>query len=104
MNGRDLQFDNLGQCHLIIEEQKGEESQFRVILFVLLPGLGFFNYNDGKFETTEERKEGREFTVGSVIHDWEQEESAMTDEAKLRLCILNGPLAFLLESECKWKK
>lgn len=61
----------------------------------------FFNYNDGKLETTEGRKEGREFTVGSVIHDWEQEESAMTDEAKLRLCILNGPLAFLTESECK---
>ena len=90
-----LQFDNMGQCPFIIEEQKGEKPQFRVLLFALFPDLYFLIIMKGNLKLLKEgrkegrrerRKEGREFTVGSVIHDWGRGESAMTDEVKLCLC------------------
>lgn len=56
MSRGDLQFDNLGQCHLIIDEQKEEEPQFRAVLFLLFPGLGFLIITMGNLKLL---KEGR---------------------------------------------
>lgn len=48
-------------------------------------------------------KEGREFIVGSVVHDWDQEDSAMTDEV-MSVLLMGCSLVFLTEGECKCRK
>lgn len=48
-------------------------------------------------------KEGREFIVGSVVHDWDQGDSAMTDEVTSVL-LMGCSLVFLTEGECKCRK
>lgn len=47
--------------------------------------------------------EEREFVVGSVIHDWDQGDSAMTDGV-MSVLLMGCSLVFLTESECKCRK